>query len=528
MTNYTFSLPQEYWQNFSITPKDVDAIQNYLFETEKPLGSKEIARVLINERIKTENDLFIKEQRSAGEIYTPGHIYSVGQSIVFPALNFAKGKVQSVRQGNNPDHGVFEVMQIDLADGSTRSFAFNLLDHKLNKPAEEENDPSTNVEAVITRYGLSIEKKISQALAKDGNLVQIAYMWFPEALLVTINKGNLNLAEAILEMNDGQPMTTQELMSQIDLSDNSNNVLTEFSVNYALQEDGRFDEVGPVGLVQWFLKRLEPEGVQNVPALLQYNPIEYDNASLPAEVIQFEEQIDDELSELERSNGNPNEVSITLSFPHWRSGTLPISGRTINFFPTSLEAPRVLFSFVDERSGERFPAWVVRDRGYVFGLQKLFDKYKLIPGSILQLRKGHDNSEIIVDVKSRKASKEWVRTVLAGSDGGLVFAILKQEVSGEYNERLAIVVPDIASIDSAIDHIKRSTRGPERIIRDVMIELTKLNPQGNVHAEEIYSAVNILLRIPPAPLLAILNSSEKFTHVGDLHYRIVDTPVEGK
>lgn len=527
MTNFTFSLPQEYWQNLSITPKDIDFIQNYLFETEKPLSSKEITRVLISERINHENEIFLNERHSAGEVYLPAHTYTLGQAVVFPALNFTKGKVSSIRPGYNPDSNTFEVMDVELADGSTRSFAFNLIDHKLNKVTDATQDPSINLEDVVSLYGAAIERKVNQTLSKDDNLVQIAHMWFPEALLVTINKGNLNLAEAILEMNDGQPMTTPELIAQIDLSDHSNNLLTEFSVNYALQEDGRFDEVGPIGLVQWFLKRLEPEGVQKVPALLQYNPIDYDRGSLPGEVLQFEESIDDELSELQRSDLDPNEISITLSFPHWRSGTLPISGRTINFFPTSLEAPRVLFSFVDDRSGERFPAWVVRDQGYVFGLQKLFEKYKLIPGSILQLRKGTDISEIIVDVKARKASKEWVRTVLAGSDGGLVFAILKQEVSGEYNERLAMVVPDTSSIDLAIDHIRKSTRKPERIIRDVMIELAKLNPQGNVHAEEIYSAVNILLRIPPAPLLAILNSSEKFTHVGDLHYRIVEHVTEG-
>ncbi len=50
-------------------------------------------------------------------------------------------------------------------------------------------------------------------------------------------------------MNGGEPMTTAALMEQIELPRASNPKLTEFSMNYALQEDGRFDEAGPTGEV---------------------------------------------------------------------------------------------------------------------------------------------------------------------------------------------------------------------------------------------------------------------------------------
>ena len=54
-----------------------------------------------------------------------------------------------------------------------------------------------------------------------------------------------------------------------------------------------------------------------------------------------------------------------------------------------------------------------------------------------------------------------------------------------------------------------------------MRELTKLNPQGHVHAQELYAAVNILRRVPFAPLMALLASRPgEFVHVGDLHYRL--------
>jgi hypothetical protein len=50
--------------------------------------------------------------------------------------------------------------------------------------------------------------------------------------------------------------------------------------------------------------------------------------------------------------------------------------------------------------------------------------------------------------------------------------------------------------------------------------MSKLTPQGHVHAQELYSAVNIVRRVPPGPLLALLGSQPEFTHIGDLYFRL--------
>ncbi len=54
----------------------------------------------------------------------------------------------------------------------------------------------------------------------------------------------------------------------------------------------------------------------------------------------------------------------------------------------------------------------------------------------------------------------------------------------------------------------------------VMRELTKLNPQGHVHAQELYAALNLVRRVPPAPMLSLLAGQPRFIHVGDLHFRL--------
>ncbi len=152
---------------------------------------------------------------------------------------------------------------MDMASGGQRQFAAGLLTHKLNQPIELSlDDPLLNHEFVSEEYGNRLAAKLEAILKTNPDLVRIAGRWFPRALLVDVNIGHLNLAEAALDMAGGGPLSTQALLEQIDLPTDVNTKLTEFSLNFALQEDRRFDEIGPSGEVIWFLNRLEPEAVR--------------------------------------------------------------------------------------------------------------------------------------------------------------------------------------------------------------------------------------------------------------------------
>jgi hypothetical protein len=109
--------------------------------------------------------------------------------------------------------------------------------------------------------------------------------------------------------------------------------------------------------------------------------------------------------------------------------------------------------------------------------------------------------------------------LIVGADGGLVFAMLKQSITAEFNDRMAIYVPDFHALDPMWDTPSRK-RTFEELVMMVMREITKLNPQGHVHAQELYAAVNLVRRVPPAPLFALLASQPRFVHVGDLHFRL--------
>jgi hypothetical protein len=47
-----------------------------------------------------------------------------------------------------------------------------------------------------------------------------------------------------------------------------------------------------------------------------------------------------------------------------------------------------------------------------------------------------------------------------------------------------------------------------------------------VHAQELYSALNVIRRCPPGPLLVHLTVDSRYKHVGDLHYRLASTEGE--
>ena len=329
----------------------------------------------------------------------------------------------------------------------------------------------------------------------------------------------MNLAEAVLDVSGGEPLPTSALLKDVALPDGVNPKLAEFSLNLALQEDGRFDEVGPVGEVLWFLKRLEPEEVRNVPNFLQYNPIAHDRSALDKQMLDLEAQIDDELSELDsKLDSHVKEVSISLIYPHLRAGTLPISARVRSFFPTAYESPRVRFTLVDGKTRQRIPAWVVREHKYVYGLRDWFKANGLIPGSLVRIRRGDAPGEVVIEARTHRATKDWMRTAIVGADGGVVFAMLKQAVSAEFNERMAFAIPSFDTIDRVWTQDKQPPF--EKLVADMIREMSKLTPQGHVHAQELYSAVNIVRRTPPAPLFALLASNPSFVHVGDLHFRL--------
>jgi len=513
--SYTTS---NYWETIQINRQDVEFLHTYLFEHETPLTAHELVTVLVNERVRIEREAEQSRRQAGGKQYLPKDSYQVGDSVVFPALNWMHGKVTASRSGQNPDIGTFDVMTVELEDGIERMFAANLTDHSLNDQPVSMEEAGFEPETIITQFGNGLERKIESSFSSDEELVRIAGRWFPRALLVDVNVGHLNLAEAVLDMSGGEPLPTSALVKEIGLPEGINLKLAEFSLNFVLQEDDRFDEVGPAGEVLWCLRRLEPADVREIPNFLQYTDITYSRSTLTEQMLALEAEVDDELTPVvTNSDEEADEASVSLIFPHLRSGTLPLSARISKLFPTAYESPRVRFTLVDGRTQQKMPGWVVREHGYVYGLSQWYKDNDMITGSIVKVKRGEYPGEVIIESQPYKM-KDWVRTAIIGADGGIVFAMLKQSITTAFNERMVFAIPSPEAVDQV--WLQDRKQSFDQLVVSMIRELSKLTPQGHVHAQELYSAINIVRRVPPAPLLAVLATKPEITHVGDLHFRL--------
>ena len=509
-----------YWEDLQLHRQDVEYLHTYLFENETPLTTRELVAIFVNERVRLERLAEQDRRLAGGKTYVPRDAYQVGDSLVFPALNWKHGTVTARRAGQNPEIGGFDVLTVALEDGSERLFAAGLANHALNDQPTEVEPEGFDSQTILKEYGNTIQRKLEEAFQSTDELVRIAGRWFPRALLLDVNVGHLNLAEAVLDMVGGEPLPTSALLKDVALPEGVNPKLAEFSLNYALQEDERFDEVGPAGQVLWCLRRLEPEAVRMVPLYLRYSGIEYNHEALTPQMITLEKQLDDELSNVEAGgNADAKEVTVSLIFPHLRAGTLPLSARVKPLFPTAYESPRVRFTLVDGKTRQRMPGWVVREHRYVFGLRDWYKANDLIPGSLIHIRRGENSGEVIIEAQPYRA-KDWVRTAIIGADGGIVFAMLKQTISAAFNDRMVFAIPSPEVVDQF--WLQDQKRPFEQLLVSMIRELSKLTPQGHVHAQELYSAINIVRRVPPAPLFALLASKPEITHVGDLHFRLID------
>ena len=508
-----------YWgEAFTIEEGDLDYLYNLLLEEETPLSTDEMALAIIERRTEREAQA-IKRREQGTTLFRPQDTYTAGQQLVFSVLDFALGTVTGVRPGRNPDYPEFDVIKVDFGEGRpTREFAARLADHKLNQQREESGMGEMKApEALFQEYGADIAAKLEHRLRANPDIVRLAGRWFPRALLATVNIGHLNLAEAVLDMAGGGPLPTEALLAEVGLPTNINPRLQAFSLNYALQEDARFDEVGPTGQVMWFLQRVEPPEVVEQPRRLIDAGPDFDRSVLTPVLLDLEREIDDEFSPHPEGAELSDEVQLTLNYPHLRSGTLPISWRLAPLFPTALVSPRVRFSLIDEDSGDAIPGWVVRQGHYVFGLDEFYRKHDMVAGGHLVVRRGQQPGEVIVRALKRRPTREWVRTATAGPDGRLAFGMQKRLIGVDYDEQMIVGVDNSAAVDEVW---QRSQSVPfPRLVADLFRELAKLNPQSAVHAKTLYAAVNVARRSPPGPIFAELATRPYYALVGDAYWR---------
>lgn len=514
---------EQFWtQDFSLDADDADVINNLLLEEERPLAIESLTMEVMRRRVDQE-ETKLKRLLSKGSAYRPDNSYSEGETLVFPALNFSTATVSGVRPGYNPEAGEFSVIQVQFSrTGRKREFAASLAaPHELNSATDrlvQEDSSLKTVEELYGLYGRGVQRKLSAGLQEMPDLVQLFGLWFLKALVIDIGAGHLNIAEAVLDIAGGKPLRSTDLLADLGLPAEARPELLEFSLNYALDRDERFDEVGPAGQVLWYLRRMEPPDVLHPPKRLMYAPIPYEHNLLNLNLRKLEQELDDEWSVGWQSDGEPGHVSFTLTYPHRRHGTIPLSTRIAPLFPTSYQTPRIRCIFVDGQTASEIEAWVVWEGRFVHGLGKWYEDNRLPIGAFVQLSPGPEPGVIIIQYGERRSQREWVR-VASAEAGNLIFGMQKRTVSCDYDDMMMIGMHDLELADVAWMKSREQGWSLAQTMVRMFPELAKLSPQNTVHAKTLYSAVNMVRRCPPGPIFAELVRQPCFISMGENYWR---------
>ncbi|MCB0005083.1 MAG: hypothetical protein KDE09_21725 [Anaerolineales bacterium] len=513
---------ESYWvSNFALSDDDIEQIYNHFLAVGRPQSLAEVTRAVMASRVAAEKNE-VQRMLSGRIVYQPQKSYSVGDDLVFPSFQFAQGKVTDVRPGTNPQYQTFNVITVEI-NKVPREFAADLaIAHPLNVDDGLLLEPTTEIDldGLFAEFGPIVMSKVSAGLASNDEFVTLGNFWFVKGLMIEITVGHQHLAEAILEMNEGGPLPPEEILVHLDLDPSVSTEIQAFSLNYALLQDKRFDEVGSKGEVAWFLHRLEPKDVLEVPERLRYTPIPHDRALLNPQLLLLERELDDEWSSLE-SSPVMQPVTIMLTYPHRAAGTLPLGSRAQQLFPIG-KAPRQRITFIDEETNDEIVAWVVREGRYVFGLADWYGQNNIPIGGFLSVKEGPRPGTVYLNYDRRRPQREWVRLATA-VDGRIKFELHRRSIGCGYDDLMIVGTDYVAAMDALFRQAEKRQRTIASLLAEIFPELANLSPQNTVHAKTLYSAINILRRVPPGPLFAELVRHPAFQPVGDHYWQFISS-----
>ena len=491
-----------YWQEqFSISNQDTEFIYNQILEQNRLSTLDEIAVALVKRHCDAE-ELAMRSELQQGRLYQPDQTYEVEEQIVFPLFDFALGVVKSSRPGRHPQYGDFSVITVTFdASEVTREFIANFnYPHSLNATAQS----LANLQGLLSpeelyhHYRTAIRSKVKSSLEASGEFVEFHDQYLLRDLLTNFHEGLFNIADAAIDINSG-PLGVDALIEQMGLADADEITdVMRFSVNYRLDNDDRFDDVGPDGQVLWYLQRLEPVEAYQRPPRLQADGQTYDIGSFDNDLLDLLAEIDDETTDpadIPQIGSEHEQITIVLNYPHWRAGTLPLTPKTESFFPISYYNP-VRFEFVDGRTGDAFPGWVVLNDNYILGLGDWYKQNGLPVGAYISLKRTSDPMRVIVDYQAIRPQRDWIRMATA-TPGKLSFQMTKEAFRCQYDELMIISEGNQAEIDRLwLQHEQKKTPIYE-LLCQIFPELSKLNPQSTVHVKTLYSALNLIRRASP-------------------------------
>lgn len=239
-----------YWrEQFALTAEDEEALQEYALQMSRPLTLAELVRAVVDRHSASSVD----EARDG--TYSPIGRYKAGQKLRFASVGNAIGEVIDVRAGRNPRYDPFEVIRVQFGEDDDREFASGLESLPATGRDQEEED-ALDAETILAEYGDLVSGRVREALESSDAFLRYGGRWLPTVMMVGFNEGHLNIAEAMIDIT-GEAMGPDELLTEVPLDESAPAELARFSLNYVLEQDARFTNLGSESAPRWYLSRLK-------------------------------------------------------------------------------------------------------------------------------------------------------------------------------------------------------------------------------------------------------------------------------
>lgn len=527
---------EAFWRKeYTVTEADLDLVTGAILDSGRPQPTSALATAVILRRVQQEREA-VARQAASGDVYRPKGDYTVGQRLVFSALDFVPGTVVATREGRNPKYGSFGVIRVAFGDGSEREYASRLdVTHPLNRPAEEllgGGDPDIADTDIVAAYGPVVAEALERALRGRDEFVTFSEQWFLRELLPEVGLGQLNLAEAVID-TAGEPLSARDIVREIGMTGVSESAQL-FALNSALAADARFDNISRTDDPVWFLKALEPPALQEPPVILQAGIRALGAEYLGVTLLDLVDEIGDELDDLqsviarERSN-----YDFELIFPHLACGTMPATQQFLSRLPLGA-SKYVRVTLVDAASGERYGVWVVPEHHYVCGMEAWYKAADAAVGTRVAIRATDDPLVFSISTaRGRERRTEFVRTaVVARDELEVQLPTRRSQVHEGIDPAMHIAVPDREALVRFMELPRNATMPISALVRLAFNRVSGLTGTGEVHAKTVYAVANLIRRTGAVPVFAELTRQACFDPVGEgkwmynrsLEGTVYDTP----
>ena len=510
--------PQYWTHEFALSEQDLEYAYGLL--SQGTLGTPAyIDRIAISliEEIQRMEDGHVQKLLSLGTMYRPQEKYEVGQILVFTALDYRTGTVMDIRDGQNPEHGRFEVVQVEMQDPSeTVEFAAHLKSsHPLNALEVEDLNSAELLTAaeIYEQYREEIEGQIRQSFARTKDALGIIEWrggWIIEDLLVAVNEFDRNVAEALM-FEKSQPVSEKAILDELKLDvGEANPEIVELSLELALSRDERFEQVLFEGDIRWHTRSMLPAMAREIPPMLKPVPLHYQFSALEDPLLSLEVQLRDEWSELEESEA-ADFAPFYLLYPHFHCGTMPVTAQMRNLIGAT-EPLKTYLEISDPLSGNTIPAWYVPEGRYICGLESFYESHKLSVGARLILER-RANGTLTLSYNKRRGNREWLN-VLNVVEGDIEFKLekSKSDIAHEFMPEL-LVSTQSNETDWAEVRIRHQDTKVFLLVENIVRELVKGN--GTVNAATVFGAVNLVQRHAPGPVFHALMSNSRLKQLED-------------